>query len=144
MDSSAAPCLSLHLTRLPPSISPPPLGERNKRSRWTTSHIVSHTMGDHEDGILELSSPLQVDDGEFTPTYDPSPNMPVISKLGPIIFEIGTFHDRTTYSSYDPPFTHRQYGMPEDDETHFEPTSTSYGSYGMSSFPTHDLAFHVE
>ena len=34
--------------------------------------------------------------------------------------------------------------MPEDDETHFEPASTSYGSYGMSSFPTHDLAFHVE
>ena len=22
--------------------------------------------------------------------------------------------------------------------------STSYGSYGMSGFPTHDLAFHVE
>ena len=34
--------------------------------------------------------------------------------------------------------------MPEDDETHFEPASTSYGSYGMSSFPTHDLAFHVD
>ena len=34
--------------------------------------------------------------------------------------------------------------MPKDDETHFEPTSTSYGSYGMSGFPTHDLAFHVE
>ena len=34
--------------------------------------------------------------------------------------------------------------MSEDDETHFEPTSTSYGSYGMSGFPTHDLKFHVE
>ena len=31
--------------------------------------------------------------------------------------------------------------MPEADETHFEPTSTSYG---MSGFPTHELAFHVE
>ena len=31
--------------------------------------------------------------------------------------------------------------MLEDDETHFEPMITSYG---MSSFPTHDLAFHVE
>ena len=31
--------------------------------------------------------------------------------------------------------------MLEDDETHFEPVSTSYGT---SSFPTHDLAFHVE
>ena len=34
--------------------------------------------------------------------------------------------------------------MSEDDETHFEPASTSYGSYGMSGFPTHDLAFHVK
>ena len=34
--------------------------------------------------------------------------------------------------------------MLEDDETHFELTSTSYGSYGMSGFPTRDLAFHVK
>ena len=53
-------------------------------------------MGDCEDGIPKLSSPLRVDDGEFTPTYDPSPNMPVIFELGPIISEIGTFHDRPT------------------------------------------------
>ena len=39
---------------------------------------------------------------------------------------------------------HHRYGMSEDDETHFVHASTSYGSYGMSSFPTHDLAFHVE
>ena len=34
--------------------------------------------------------------------------------------------------------------MLEDAETHFEPASTSYGSYGIPGFPTHDLAFHVE
>ena len=34
--------------------------------------------------------------------------------------------------------------MLKDDETDFQPASTSYGSYGMSSFPTHDLAFHVK
>ena len=39
---------------------------------------------------------------------------------------------------------HRWHGMSKDDETHFEPASTSYGSYGMSGFPTHDLEFHVE
>ena len=61
-----------------------------------------------------------------------------------MISEIGTFHDRPTYSRVDSPLTHRRYGMSEDDETHFEPVSTSYGSYGMSYFPTHDLAFHVE
>ena len=68
-----------------------------------------------------------MDDGEFTPTYDPSPHMPVIFELGPviselgtIIFEIGTFHGRPTYSSYDPQFTHRWYGI-LDDETHYEP-----------------------
>ena len=95
-------------------------------------------MGDHVEGIPEPPSPIQVEDGEFTPNYDPSPDL---TELGPIIFEIGTFNDRPTYSSADPPLTHRWYGMPEDDETHFEPASTSYG---MSSFPTHDLAFHFE
>ena len=34
--------------------------------------------------------------------------------------------------------------MSEDAETHFEPASTSYSSYAMPGFPTHDLAFHVE
>ena len=61
-------------------------------------------MGDHEEGIPEPPSPIQVEDGEFTPNYDPSPHM---IELGPVIFEIGTFHDRPTYSSVDPPLTHR-------------------------------------
>ena len=53
----------------------------------------------------------------------------IISELGPVISEIGTFHDRPTYSSVDTPLTHRRYGMPEE-ETYYEPVSTSYGSYG--------------
>ena len=40
-------------------------------------------MGDHIEGIPEPPSPIQVEDGEFTPTYDPSPDLaefrPVIS-----------------------------------------------------------------
>ena len=99
MDSGAAPCRSRSLARLPPSTSPPPLGERDRQSRWTTSHIDSHMMGDHVEGIPEPPSPIQVEDGEFTPTYDPSPDL---IELSPIIFEIGTFHDRPTYSSVDP------------------------------------------
>ena len=95
-------------------------------------------MGDHEEGIPEPPSPIQVEDGEFTPDYDPSLDL---TELGPMIYKIGTFHDRPTYSSVDPPLTHHRYGILEDDETHFEPASTSYG---MSGFPTHDLAFHVE
>ena len=83
MDLGAAPRYSRRLAGLPPSTSPPPLGERNRRSRWTTSHIDSHTMGDHEDGIPELSSPTQVEDGEFTPTFDPSPNIPAHSGFDP-------------------------------------------------------------
>ena len=40
-------------------------------------------MGDHEDGIIELSPPPQVEDREFTPTFDPSPNMPTHSRFDP-------------------------------------------------------------
>ena len=98
-------------------------------------------MGDQVEGIPEPPSPIHMEDREFTPNYDPSPEL---TELGPVISEIGTFHDRPTYSRVDSPLTHRWYGMSEDDETHFKPASTSYGSYGMSGFPTHDLAFHVE
>ena len=61
-----------------------------------------------------------------------------------MISEIGPLHDRPTHSRSDSPLTRYQYGMPEDAETHFELASTSYGSYAMSGFPTHDLAFHVK
>ena len=87
-------------------------------------------MGDHENGIRELSSPPQVEEGEFTPTFDPSPNIPAHSGFDPS-------HERPTHSSYDPSFTGHRYWM-SGDETHHEPTSTSYGSYGMSGIPTHD------
>ena len=76
-------------------------------------HIDSHTMGDHEEGVPEPPSPIQVEDGEFTPTYDPSPEL---TELGCVISETGTFHDRPTYSRVDSPLTHRRYGMPEEDE----------------------------
>ena len=98
-------------------------------------------MGDHIEGIPEPPSPIRVDDGGFTPTYDPSPDL---DELGPMISEIGTFDDRPTHSRVDSPLTRYWYGMSEDAETHFEPASTSYGSYGMYGFPTHDLAVHVE
>ena len=57
MDSSVEPRCSHRLVGIFPSTSPPPLGERNRQSRWTTSHIDSDTMGDHEDEILEMSYP---------------------------------------------------------------------------------------
>ena len=98
-------------------------------------------MGDHIEGIPEPPSPIHVDDEEFTPTYDPSPDL---AELGPVIYEIGTFQDRPTHSRVNSPLTCYRYGMSEDAKTHFELASTSYGSYGMSGFPTHDLAFHVE
>ena len=61
-----------------------------------------------------------------------------------MISKILTMHDRPTHSRVDSPLTHYWDGMPEDTKTHFEPANTSYGSYAMSSFPTCDLAFHVE
>ena len=55
-------------------------------------------MGDHLEDIPEPPSPIRVDDREFTPTYDPSPDL---AELGPVIVEIGTFHDRPTHSRVD-------------------------------------------
>ena len=75
MDSGAVPHRSCHLAGLPPSTSSPPLGEGPRQSRRTMSHIDSHTMGDSSEGILEPPPPIRVDDGEFTLTYDPSPDL---------------------------------------------------------------------
>ena len=85
MDSGAAPRHSLRLAELSPSTSPPPLGTRNRQSRWTTSHIDSHTMGDHMEGIPKPPSPIHVEDGDFTTNYDPSPDL---TELGQVISEI--------------------------------------------------------
>ena len=82
-------------------------------------------MGDHEDEIPKMSSPPQ-EVGEEDPTlvYDPSPDIP-------------------SHSGYDPSFRGHRYWIPGN-ETHHEPTSTSYVSYGMSGIPAHDPAFHTE
>ena len=73
MYSGMALCHSRRLAVLLPSTSPP-LGERNRQSRRTTSHIDSHTMGDHKDEIPEMYSPPQEVGEEYpTPVYDPSP-----------------------------------------------------------------------
>ena len=82
-------------------------------------------MGDHEDEILEMSSPPH-EVGEEDPTlvYDPSLKIP-------------------SQSSYDPSFTSRRYWFPGD-KTHYEPTSTSHVHYVMSDIPTPTPAHHVE
>ena len=82
-------------------------------------------MGDHKDEIPEMSSPPQeVGEEGCTPLYDPSPDIP-------------------SHSSYDPSFTGRRYWI-SGNETHHEPMSTSYVSYGMYGIPTHDPAHHAE
>ena len=82
-------------------------------------------MRNHEDEIPEISSsPHEVGDVDSTHVYDPS-------------LEI------SSYSGYDPSVTGHRYWMPGD-ETHHEPASTSYVSYGMSGIPAHDPAHHVE
>ena len=136
MDQGAAPHLSHHLAGILPSTSPPPLGERNRQSRRTTLQIDSHTMGDHEDEILELSSsPYEVGEEDPTHVCDPSPNIPTHFGFDPS-------RDIPTHSRYDPSFTSPWYWM-LDEETHHEPASTSYVSYGMSGIPAHDPTFHT-
>ena len=77
MDSNVAPHCSHHLAGLLPSTSPPPLGERTRQFGWTTSHFDSHTMGDHDDEISEMSSPPhEVGEEDPTRTCDPSHEQP--------------------------------------------------------------------
>ena len=86
-------------------MSPPPLGEETRQSGRTTSHFDSHTMGDHEDEILDISSPPHVIGEEYpTITYDPP-------------------HKHPSQSAYDPSFTGHWYWL-LGDETHYEPIST--------------------
>ena len=125
MDSGVALRRSCRLAGIPHSTSPLPLGERNRLSGWTTSHIDSHTMGDHENEIPKLySPPHEVGEEDPIPIYDPSPDIP-------------------SHSGDDPSFTSRRYCF-SGDETHHEPTSTSHVSYGMSSIHAHDPAQNVE
>ena len=82
-------------------------------------------MGDHEDEFPEMSSPPhEVGDVDSTHVYDASPEIP-------------------SHSSYDPSFTGRRYWLPSD-ETHHEPTSTSYIRYGIPDIHTHDPTHHAE
>ena len=94
-------------------------------------------MGDHEDEILDSSSPPQeVGEEDPIPVNDPSPDIPTHSRFDPS-------HDIPTHSRYDPSYTGRRYWM-SGDKTHHEPMSTSYVGYGMSGIPAHDPVFHAE
>ena len=82
-------------------------------------------MGDHEDEILEMSSPPhEVGEEDPTSTYDPP-------------------HEKPSRSSYDPSFTVHRYWL-RGDETHSEPTRTSNVRYGMSDIPNSDRTYHAE
>ena len=82
-------------------------------------------MGDHEDEIPEMSSPPhEVGEEDPTSTYDPS-------------------HEKPSRSGYDPSFTCCRYWF-SGDETHYEPTSTSYVRYDILDIPEPDLAYHAE
>ena len=77
MDLGATLHYSCHLVGLLPSTSPPPLGEETRHSGQTNSHFDSHTMGDHEDEIPEMSSPPhEAREEDPTSTYDPPHEKP--------------------------------------------------------------------
>ena len=42
-------------------------------------------MEDHSETIPEPPPPIHIDDGELTPTYDPSPDL---AEIGPVISQI--------------------------------------------------------
>ena len=77
MDLGATSCRSHCLVGLLPSTSPPPLGERTRQFERTTFHFDSHTIGDHEDEIPEMSSPPhEVGEEDPISTYDASHEQP--------------------------------------------------------------------
>ena len=82
MELGAVPRHSHRLAGILPSTSPPPLGEGPSWSRRTVSHIDSHTMEDHSETIPEPPPPIHIDDGDLTPTYDPSTDL---AEFGPVI-----------------------------------------------------------
>ena len=69
------------------------------------------------------SPPHEVGEEYPTPIYDPSPEIP-------------------SHFGYDPSFTGHWYWLPGD-ETHHEPTGTSYIHYGIPDIPTHDPTHHA-
>ena len=70
MDLGVAPHHSCHLAGLLPPTSPPPLGQGTRKSRRTTSHFDSHTMGDHESEIpKQPTSPHPLWEDEPSSTY---------------------------------------------------------------------------
>ena len=77
MDSSVEPRYSRRLAGILLSTSPPPLGEETRHFGQTNSHFDSHTMGDHEDEIPEMSSPPhEAREEDPTSTYDPPHEKP--------------------------------------------------------------------
>ena len=70
MDSGATPHCSHRLAGIPPSMYPPPLGERTRQFEHTHSHFDSRTMGDHEHEIPEIHDlPCHVWEDEPPSTY---------------------------------------------------------------------------
>ena len=119
------PLHSRHLAGLPPSMSPPPLGERTGHSRWTYSHFESHTMGDHESKIpYHPTSPRPLWEDEPSSTYG-TPSGSGRHLIGPSHEYISHYIDHT--------HTHRRYWL-LGYETHHELTSTSTIMYSMPVF----------
>ena len=82
-------------------------------------------MGNHEDNILDMSSPPhEVGEKDPISRYDSS-------------------HEQPSQSGYDPSFTGCWYCF-LGDETHHEPISTSHVRYDMSDIPAPDSAHCVE
>ena len=127
MDLGVAPRCSRHLVGLPPSTSPPPLGERAKHSENTIHHFDSNrdlTIIHHGSEVPELPpSPPPVVEIETSSTYGTLHEFGPYGD-GPSQEYLSQFHD---YISSDP----RYWLYYPGEETHHAPTSTGHIRYGM-------------
>ena len=133
MDPGAVLYRSRHLAGLSPSTSPPPLGERTRQSRKTHSPFDSHTMGDHEPEILEITDlPHHVWEDELARTYG--------TRVGSGHHSTGPSHEDISHF-IDSTHPNRWYWI-LGDETHHSSTNTSTIRYSMFDIPQTGPAPH--
>ena len=130
MDPGVALRHSRHLAGLPPSTSPPPLGESTRQSERTNTHFDSHT-----DITMSHTSEILKQPSYPPPVWEISPSSTYRNPLGSDHPVAGTPHDYLSQFLEYIGVDHRYWSHIPSGETHHAPTSTSTIRYGLPDLP---------